>query len=183
MSLALEWKGLPSPSHGGEKRGRQNEVNSRRKSVAETRRLRLTFICFICVAAFISGLLILTICLHVMVVQNEMKIRDLEEQTELERRQQEAVRVEVASLEDRIDHLTLVNMAMWSLLQEKTGLTEQDLLDRVRQIDLQDGVEDGKARKQIAKCPKCGRTMSPRHRRCLYCGAGELNYTAFDSVR
>lgn len=90
---------------------------------------------------------------------------------------------EVASLEDRIDHLTLLNMAMWSLLQEKTGLTEQDLLDRVRQIDLQDGVEDGKARKQIAKCPKCGRTMSPRHRRCLYCGAGDLNYTAFDSVR
>ena len=114
MSLALEWKGLPPPSHGGEKRGRQNEINSRRKSAAETRRLRLTFICFVCVAAFISGLLILTICLHVMVVQNEMKIRELEEQTELERRQQEAVRVDVASLESpaRIEKVAVQDLGM-----------------------------------------------------------------------
>jgi len=114
MSLALEWKGLPAPPHGGEKRGREKEAGRRRKSAAEMRRLRLTFTCFLCVAVFISGLLILTIFLHVMVVQNEMKIRELEEETELQRRHQEAVRVEVASLESpaRIERAAVEQLGM-----------------------------------------------------------------------
>lgn len=86
-------------------------------------------------------------------------------------------------VEDRLDRLVLVNMALWSLLQEKTGLTEQDLMDRVQQVDLSDGQLDGKARKPLAKCPDCDRMMSPRHRRCLYCGADRLDYSAFDSAR
>ena len=90
---------------------------------------------------------------------------------------------EVRRLEDRLDRLVLVNMAMWSLLQEKTGLTEQDLMDRVQQVDLADGQLDGKARKPPARCPDCERMMSPRHKRCLYCGADRLDYTAFDSAR
>lgn len=86
-------------------------------------------------------------------------------------------------VEDRLDRLVLVNMALWSLLREKTGLTEQDLMDRVQQVDLSDGQLDGKARKPLAKCPDCDRVMSPRHKRCLYCGAERLDYSAFDSAR
>ena len=89
----------------------------------------------------------------------------------------------VQQLSDRIDRLVLVNMALWSLVEEKLGLTEQDLMDRVQQIDLADGQEDGKASKPPAKCPECGRIMSPRHKRCMYCGADRLDYTAFDSAR
>ncbi|QQE11863.1 hypothetical protein JD969_20695 [Planctomycetota bacterium] len=85
-------------------------------------------------------------------------------------------------LEDRIDRLSLVCMAMWSLLQDKTNLTEADLLERVRAIDLMDGVEDGKATKTISKCQSCGRTMSQRHQRCLYCGAEKLASSAFDKI-
>jgi len=90
---------------------------------------------------------------------------------------------EVSHLAERLDRLVLVNMALWSLLQEKTGLTEQDLMDRVQQVDLADGQLDGKARKPLARCPKCDRVMSPRHKRCLYCGADRLDYSAFDSAR
>ena len=90
---------------------------------------------------------------------------------------------EVRQLEDRMDRLVLVNMALWSLLQEKMGLTEKDLMDRVQQVDLADGQLDGKARKPLAKCPDCDRVMSPRHKRCLYCGADRLDYSAFDSSR
>lgn len=90
---------------------------------------------------------------------------------------------EVRQLEDRMDRLVLVNMALWSLLQEKTGLTEKDLMDRVQQVDLADGQLDGKARKPLARCPDCDRVMSPRHKRCLYCGADRLDYSAFDSAR
>jgi ribosomal protein S27AE len=89
----------------------------------------------------------------------------------------------VQQLEDRLDRLTLINMALWSFLKESANLTEEDLMNRVQRIDLSDGVADGKAKRQIAKCPKCDRTMSPRHKRCLYCGAEKLDYTAFDAVR
>ena len=51
-------------------------------------------------------------------------------------------RESIAELQTRIDTLVMVNMAMWSLLRDKTGLTEDDLLERVREVDLADGVED-----------------------------------------
>jgi len=83
---------------------------------------------------------------------------------------------------ERLDQLTLVCMALWSLLREKTNLTEEDLMERVKQIDLADGSEDGKLRVQVAKCADCGRVLSQRHRRCMYCGADKLNPTAFDAT-
>jgi ribosomal protein S27AE len=85
-------------------------------------------------------------------------------------------------LEARIERLTLVNLAMWSLLREKLGFTEENLLDRVREIDLQDGVLDGKVARQTTQCSKCGRMRSARHNRCLYCGHEELVNTAFDAI-
>ena len=87
-----------------------------------------------------------------------------------------------ALLEDRIDRLSLVCMAMWSLLQDKTNLTEEDLMARVKALDLMDGVEDGKATRTVSKCTKCNRVMAARHQRCLYCGAEKLTTSAFDTV-
>ena len=89
---------------------------------------------------------------------------------------------DVAHLEDRIERLSLVCMAMWSLIQDKTRLSESDLLERVKMIDLMDGVEDGKATRGVQKCHACQRVMSPRHRRCLYCGAEKLAQSAFDAI-
>ncbi len=86
------------------------------------------------------------------------------------------------SQEHRLDKLTLICMAMWSFLSEKTGITEEQLIERVKQIDLMDGVADGKLHRQVAKCSSCGRVMSPRHTKCLYCGAEKLHITAFDEV-
>ncbi|MDP7637385.1 MAG: hypothetical protein QF577_07540, partial [Phycisphaerae bacterium] len=79
--------------------------------------------------------------------------------------------------------LTLICMALWSLLRERTDLAEDDLMERVKQIDLSDGRSDGKVRrKPIVRCPRCNRVMSQKHSRCLYCGAEDLEATAFDSV-
>jgi ribosomal protein S27AE len=102
--------------------------------------------------------------------------------SEVSNRREQEISSGVEELQDRLEKLSLVSLAMWSLLQEKTGLTEQDLMDRVRAIDLADGVEDGKVTQTVSKCVKCGRTMSPRHRKCLYCGAAELKTSAFDDV-
>ncbi len=91
-------------------------------------------------------------------------------------------RHQMRDLTDRLDKLLLVNMAMWELLKDRTELTEEDLMTKVQQIDLRDGRADGKISKTVAKCPKCGRTMSPRHKKCLYCGASKLKVGAFDAA-
>ena len=85
-------------------------------------------------------------------------------------------------LADRIDRLSLICMAMWSLIQDKTDLTEADLIKRVHDIDIMDGVEDGKASRSVSECQNCGRTLSARHKRCLYCGAEKLASSAFDNI-
>ena len=109
-----------------------------------------------------------------------------QEQGEIQQRHVEAKAAEAAGaakdLAGRFDRLVLISMAMWSFLSEKTGVTEEQLMERVKQIDLMDGVPDGKLRATIAKCAQCGRIMAPRHTRCIYCGAEKLHITAFDEV-
>ena len=85
-------------------------------------------------------------------------------------------------LEQRLDKLTLICMALWSLLSEKTALTEEDLMERMKTLDMMDGEANGKLKRQVAQCASCGRVMSPRHQKCLYCGAERLQITAFDQV-
>ncbi|MEE9404864.1 MAG: hypothetical protein V3V20_08220 [Algisphaera sp.] len=89
---------------------------------------------------------------------------------------------EVRFLEDRFERLSLVCMAMWSLIQDQTNLTEDDLLERVKTIDLMDGREDGKATTHVSNCKQCNRTMNRRHLKCLYCGADKAAGSAFDRV-
>ncbi|MEI7833829.1 MAG: hypothetical protein WCJ56_11620 [bacterium] len=72
--------------------------------------------------------------------------------------------------EQAIDRMTLLNMAMWSILKEKLGVTDEELLKRVEEIDLSDGRLDGKVHVQVSTCPQCNRQMSCKHQRCLYCG-------------
>ncbi len=93
------------------------------------------------------------------------------------------IQSDLALLNERLDKLVLLSMAMWSLLQEQTALTEQQLTDRAQDIDLRDGVLDGKITQSVVqKCDNCGRAMSRRHRRCLFCGGVSLSETPFESV-
>lgn len=82
----------------------------------------------------------------------------------------------------QLDKLGLVCQAMWSLIQEKTNLTERDLLDRVTELDLKDGVLNGKYLKPPVDCPKCGSKMSRKFNRCLFCGEEYTEGSAFDTV-
>lgn len=88
----------------------------------------------------------------------------------------------VAEVETRLEKLTLICMAMWELLRDNTKFTEADLMAKVQEIDLRDGVPDGKVTSKVQKCPKCQRTMSTRHQVCLYCGHEKLVESVFESI-
>jgi len=92
------------------------------------------------------------------------------------------VQRDLRGLEDRVARLAMVCSAMWSLIQEQTDLTEEDLMARVQEMDVQDGVADGKVTKKVGRCPHCGRPMSARRQRCMYCGKDRPKSSAFDSA-
>lgn len=76
----------------------------------------------------------------------------------------------VRELEVQLERALLASEAMWSILKEKFGLTDMDLARRVNDIDLTDGLLDGRVRRTPVSCPKCHRTISPRSPKCMYCG-------------
>jgi len=103
-------------------------------------------------------------------LHQQHRIRELENRVEAGRT---AGSVERAASEtaDRVETLVLLNMAMWSILEEKLGVTEAELAARVERIDLEDGRLDGRHSAPPARCAACGRTVAARHRHCIYCGA------------
>ena len=84
------------------------------------------------------------------------------------------------NMQAQIDKLVLVNMALWSLLREKAGLTDEQLRQRIEQIDVADGQLDGRVQMQAKVCPQCQRVIGARHNRCLYCGCVPTSENAFD---
>ena len=73
---------------------------------------------------------------------------------------------------DPIERQMIISEAIWELLKEKVGLTDEDLVKKVREIDLRDGVLDGRVKPEppIA-CPKCGKKMKKGSSTCIYCGS------------
>ncbi len=78
-------------------------------------------------------------------------------------------RTSIQVLEDKIDHLSLVCMAMCELLEE-VGFNKNMLEGKIREIDLRDGKLDGRFENKVI-CEGCNRTLASRHYICIYCGA------------
>ncbi len=95
----------------------------------------------------------------------------------------ESIDDKIERVDERISHLALLCRAMYEMLQERTDITDKDLVKKMEEIDLRDGKADGKMTPQIKKCPECGRTMSPKHNRCLYCGCQDVSGDPFNLVK
>ena len=81
-----------------------------------------------------------------------------------------AARTDARRLADQLERTLLACEGMWTLVRDKLGLTDEELVARINEIDLSDGRLDGKVRKTAVACPKCNRTISPRLPKCMYCG-------------
>ncbi len=103
-------------------------------------------------------------------------------QSEADSRNAEFMAERVAELEERVDRLALLSMAMWTLLKKNTELDDEELMKQVTALDLQDGKLDGSVYASVIECPECHRPVSRRHRKCLYCEHDLGSNGAFDGV-
>jgi hypothetical protein len=81
-------------------------------------------------------------------------------------------RAESESIRFDVEKLFMITQALWTILQEQHGYTDEDLMRRVQDIDLQDGKLDGQVARSKIKpdCPKCGRKLMSKRPVCLFCG-------------
>ncbi len=86
-------------------------------------------------------------------------------------------------MDDKVDQLALICRALFELIEERTGLTEQDLVAKITEVDIRDGKADGKMTAQAKPCPSCGSMMSPRFNRCLFCGHKDTSGDPFNTVK
>ncbi|MEM7201234.1 MAG: hypothetical protein AAF628_13260 [Planctomycetota bacterium] len=86
------------------------------------------------------------------------------------------------ALQSTLDRVLLINRALWEIVRDQHGLNDEQLRDKVSEIDMRDGVMDGRLRQEARRCPGCDRVMNRRHRHCLYCGAQDLEADVFDSA-
>jgi hypothetical protein len=78
----------------------------------------------------------------------------------------------IAQTAEQLERLSLVCQAIWSLLEEETSLTQDDLRTRLAEIDLRDGIIDGRFRNPLRDCKKCGAKVPHGHDKCGFCGEG-----------
>src|SRR5712675_2186533 len=57
-----------------------------------------------------------------------------------------------------IDRLLMITEALWTFLKKEHGYSDEELVEAITQIDMRDGVLDGKVAKTLPPpCPNCGR--------------------------
>jgi hypothetical protein len=82
------------------------------------------------------------------------------------------VQADVQQLEAQVQTLALACQAMWEILSKQHEVTEADLLHKMSEIDVRDGVLDGKlVMKASTHCPDCGRDVKKIRTNCYWCGA------------
>lgn len=84
--------------------------------------------------------------------------------------------------EDRIERLLLLADAMWELLSERAGVTDEELAAKVREIDARSGEVDGRRPRTIRRCTSCQAAVEHGRGTCAYCGAAAPGSTPIDAV-
>ncbi|MEP6673279.1 MAG: hypothetical protein ABJF10_29280 [Chthoniobacter sp.] len=78
---------------------------------------------------------------------------------------------EIEELRKDVDRLLLINEAIWRIAKERLNCSDADLVQRIHDIDLEDGHLDGrKAPSPPRACPHCERPLSKHRPSCVFCG-------------
>ncbi len=83
----------------------------------------------------------------------------------------DTMRTDLQSMRENIERLLMISEALWTMVREQHGYTDDELLRRVVEIDMRDGRLDGRvAPTPPEKCPHCGRTLAKHKLVCIFCG-------------
>jgi len=85
------------------------------------------------------------------------------------------------ALKERYDRLVLVVHAMWTLVAEKTAITDADLAKQITDLDAADGTVDGRVTAPPVQC-SCGAMVCRKMKRCMFCGKPYEAGTTFDTL-
>jgi len=79
---------------------------------------------------------------------------------------------DAGSLQRRVEVMALANQALFEILRDRLGISEEEVIYRMAEIDAQDGRKDGKmsTSARVVTCRRCGRAVSTTRLRCMYCG-------------
>ena len=66
-----------------------------------------------------------------------------------------------------------ITKALWKIVSEKLGLTEEQLSEVTAQVEEEESVN----RKVADLCPQCGRSLQDNHTACIYCGTPVVHRT------
>lgn len=80
----------------------------------------------------------------------------------------------VRTLRKRVDQLELMLEALYAHMENKGDIDREKLSDLMIQVDLADGVEDGRIggdrTKRAPQCTKCSKPVSRKRAECVWCG-------------
>ena len=80
--------------------------------------------------------------------------------------------LELDELKARVDRLYVVNQALWSLLKQKTGITDEQLQKEIEKLEHAEAKPANTSTALV--CKDCKKTVSRRHKVCIYCGGADL---------
>jgi hypothetical protein len=75
-----------------------------------------------------------------------------------------------SALASDIDKLTLVCQALWSLLEENTDVTLEDLEGKLGELETQDKEVLDAIDQARTSCPRCNATIPANMDKCQFCG-------------
>jgi hypothetical protein len=104
-------------------------------------------------------------------VYQQTKIAGAEQTAEKALSKADRYAADIADVRRQVDRLTLACQAMWELIRDRTGLTEEDIEAKILEIDARDGNVDGKISTKSVSCTSCGRPTNSRRGSCVMCGA------------
>ena len=90
----------------------------------------------------------------------------------LRKMRREEVELSAVSMRQDIEKLYMIVEALWSVVKKSANLKDDDLVELVRQVDLQDGKLDGRNAENLAvrTCASCGKVLLQGQTTCAYCG-------------
>ena len=73
------------------------------------------------------------------------------------------------SLQRHVAVMALANQALYEILRDRLGISEEEVMYRMAEIDGRDGRKDGKMGARVISCRRCNHKVSTARQRCLYC--------------